>query len=152
MPYASYDSQSDNPKVFENDILAVWKNRRADIEHEPHDFIALADDELHYWKNGMYRWYPQDTTRVKVIGNMFDNPELLDSGAIRHLKSRCGEQPDNFVDERERIVDTYNINGLHASCYLCNFGSEYICRIFNGGCPFFDQCKDIYNKEPRLAP
>lgn len=152
LPYASYDFHRDNPKVFKNDILAVWRNRRADIEHEPYDFIALADDELHLWENGMYRWYPQDTTRVKVIGNMFDNPELLGSGAIRHFKLMCSEHPDNFHDERERIIDTYGVEDLHAGCYLCNVRSDYLCRIFNGGCPLFDHCKDIYNKELRLAP
>ena len=147
IPHPCYDSYCDNPKIFENDILAVWRNRRADIDCEEPDCKAIPIDQFTISPNGRGRWYTQDTTRVKVIGNMFDNPELFDHWDMGRFKRNCGEYPDDYNAKHMHIVDTYGIHGAHAGCYLCNFESEYMCKIFNGGCPSYEVCKGIREKE-----
>lgn len=147
IPHPVYDSFQDNPNIFENDILAVWKNRRADIEHTEPDCYALPLDEFYITPNGRSHWYTQDTTRVKVVGNMFDNPELFDHWNLHHFKCDCGECPEDYSDRHEHITKTYDIHGAHAGCYLCNFGSEYMCKFFGGGCPDYEICKRIQDKE-----
>lgn len=76
--YADYDSFQENDKIFQGDIVAIWRNRMTDIETEKPDTVGVVVDEHSIRVKGMGRWFTQDTTRVKVIGNIYDNPELVE--------------------------------------------------------------------------
>ena len=52
--------------------------------------------------------------------------------------------------EQDRLASTYGITNVHAGCYMCNFGSKYICEEHNGGCSGFDKCRDIHRKEQTI--
>lgn len=142
-----YDSDYTEERFFQGDIIAVW-HRYDDISVvEPE--ICLVIDESAISENGLGFWFPQDTTRVKIIGNVYDNPELLDWRDKNHIMfdsitSRC---PDDYLDQHKRLTKKYDIHGAHAACYICNFENDYFCHQYNGGCDKFDQCCKIREDE-----
>ena len=75
--YPCYDGPHTGRTFFQGDIIGVYRDRRADIEHEEPDTIAIIVDEHGITENGLGRWFPQDTTAIKVLGNVHDNPELV---------------------------------------------------------------------------
>lgn len=72
-----YDSACTNKRFFEGDILAVYRNRHSDVERDKPDAFAIVVDESSISENGLGLWFPQDTTLVKIIGNVWDTPELV---------------------------------------------------------------------------
>ena len=73
-----YDGVWDeNRKFFEGDIIGVYRDKRSDIDHQEPDSIAVVVNESCITENGLGRWFPQDTIKTKVIGNVYDNPELV---------------------------------------------------------------------------
>lgn len=75
--YPDYDSDHTGYRFFQGDIIGVYQSRHADIKHKEPDAIAIVVDEHCITENGLGRWFPQDTTQVKVIGNVHDDPELV---------------------------------------------------------------------------
>lgn len=142
LKHADYDSYYENNEIFQGDIIDVYR-RRMDIEDTEPDAVAVVMDEHSISENGMGRWFPQDTTRIKVIGNIYDNPELLDVSDIISITSRFGECPEDYIVQHNELIEEYGMRGVHACCYLCNFESEYVCHVFNGGCPRLDECRRI---------
>ena len=138
-------------RFFQDDIIAVWKYgwKHGVNECDP-DTTALVIDEHSISEDGFGRWFPQDTTAVRVIGNAHDNPELLKGHDLRMFVSCINDKyPDEYPSQHYYITNTYKIHGAHAGCYLCNFENEYICHQFNGGCDRFNQCQFIKNCEDR---
>lgn len=72
-----YDGNCTDQRFFEGDIIEVYKrHRNLGLPHEP-DMFAIVVNESCITENGLGRWFPQDTTQVKVVGNIWDNPELV---------------------------------------------------------------------------
>lgn len=140
-----WDSDHSGIRFFQNDIVAVYP--RYNTEGEPLN-IALVVDEHSLGERDGYRWFPQDTTSVRIIGNAYDNPELLKDHLMRRfingLGDYCGE---DYIERHRYLTSTYDIHGAHAGCYLCNFENDYICNQYNGGCPRRDVCERIRNEE-----
>ena len=67
---------NDNRRFFEGDIIGVY-SKLADIDHEEPDSIAIVINEFCITENGLGRWFPQGTIITKVIGNVYDTPELV---------------------------------------------------------------------------
>ena len=62
--------------IFEGDIVEIYDSK-CDIElTEPRDICVVVDEHC-ITKNGLGRCFPQDTIQVNVIGNVWDNPELV---------------------------------------------------------------------------
>lgn len=72
-----YDGPCTNQRFFQGDIIAVYRDRRADIVNDRPDTVAIVVDEHSITENGHGLWFPQDTTAIKVVGNVYDNPELV---------------------------------------------------------------------------
>lgn len=69
---------NDGRRFFEGDIVGVYKNfTKTDIDHDEPDSIAIVVNEHCITENGLGRRFPQDTIRTKIIGNVYDNPELV---------------------------------------------------------------------------
>jgi hypothetical protein len=147
--YACYDSCQENERMFQNDIIAVW-NSRDDVVHMPPRDIALVTDEHSITIAGSGRLFPQDTTRVRIIGNAYDNPELLRGHDMNHFINGLNEYPgsaDEYIDRHRYLTEKYNIHGAQACCYMCNFENDYICHQYNGGCKRIDVCRKIREDE-----
>lgn len=143
--YACYDSYQENERMFQNDIIGVWE-RHADMDHTPPRDIALVKDEHSITVAGSGRWFPQDTTRVRILGNAYDNPELLHGHDINHFINGLNEYPgsaDEYIERHRYLTDKYGIHGAQACCYMCNFENDYICHQYNGGCKRIDVCRKI---------
>ena len=138
-------------RFFQDDIIAVWKHRWINGMNECNpDTTALVIDENSISEDGLCRWFPQDTTTVRVIGNAHDNPELLKGHDLRRFVTSINDiYPDEYPSQHYYITNTYKIHGAHAGCYLCNFENEYICHQFNGGCDHIDECRFIRSCEER---
>lgn len=147
LEHPCYDSDYADTRFFQGDIIAVWRNRHADIEHEKPDATALVLDEHSISENGLGRWFPQDTTRVRIIGNAYDNPELLDWRDLQYVIDSVRDIMDDYLEHRQRLIDTYDIHGAQAGCYICNFENEYFCHQYNGGCSRLAICKHIHDLE-----
>ena len=86
-PY--YDKFTDE-KLFEGDIVEVYERRYRTIDPftPTHSLCrAIIVDEHTITVDGCHYWRTQDTKTVKVIGNIYDNPELLDKKYIDYFKS-----------------------------------------------------------------
>ena len=77
LDHPCYDSAYTDQIFFEGDIIEVYQIRHVDIETLKPDAIAIVVHENCITVDGKGRWFPQDTTQVKVIGNVYDNPELV---------------------------------------------------------------------------
>lgn len=66
----TYDNY-DGGKYFEGDIVELYD------KFGNHHGNAIVVDENCITENGLGRWFPQDTKLAKVIGNVWDNPELV---------------------------------------------------------------------------
>ena len=67
----------DERRFFEGDIIGVYRHRHADIASEEPDSMAIVVNESCITENGLGHWFPQDTIRVRVVGNVYDNPDLV---------------------------------------------------------------------------
>ena len=74
--YPNYDAFYENERMFEGDIVEVC-NRHDDVECKQPKTVAIVVNESCITEDGKGRWFPQDTTRIKVVGNVHDNPELV---------------------------------------------------------------------------
>lgn len=147
--HADYDGFCEVNKLYQNDIIGVWE-RHEDIDRTPPSAIALVLDEHSISENGYGRWFPQDTTRIRIIGNAYDNPELLRGHDARRFVNSFNNYhgtSDEYSKEHRYLTDKYNIHGAHACCYMCNYENYYLCYQWNGGCPRIDTCRDIYKHE-----
>lgn len=147
LEHPCYDSDHMNTRFFQGDIIALWRSKSVDIDMEDPDEIALVLDECSITVNGLGRWFPQDTTRVRIIGNAYDNPELLNWGDLCHVIDSGRDIPDDYSEQHQRLIDTYGIHGAQAGCYICNFENEYFCHQYNGGCSRLAICKHIRELE-----
>lgn len=149
LDWACYDGYHEVKRLFQNDILAVWE-RNADVENTPPYAIAIALDETRISEGGFGRWFPQDTTRIRIIGNAYDNPELLSERDMNHFITRLHEYPgtpEEYSEQHRYLMDKYKIRGMHACCYMCNFDNEYVCHQYNGGCHWIGVCRNIQEQE-----
>ena len=145
LSYACYDGYQECERLFQNDIIGVW-DRRADVDNTPPRDIALVTDEHCITIAGSGRWFPQDTTRIRILGNAYDNPELLHGHDMNHFINGLNEYhgtADEYIEKHRYLTDKYNIHGAQACCYMCNFENDYICHQYNGGCKRIDVCRKI---------
>lgn len=87
--YPCYDGMwEENRRFFEGDIIAVYRSKRSDIEYDEPEAIAIVINENCITENGLGRHFPQDTITTKVIGNVWDNPELVgDKYAVMYKRN-----------------------------------------------------------------
>lgn len=130
-------------RFFQNDIIAIYRWKCSDPDHEDPQSIALVIDENSISENGYGRWFPQDTTTVRVIGNAYDNPELLQGHDKSRFMHRFGECPDDYLEQHRKLTQKYGIHGAHAGCYICNFENEYYCHQWQGECNRINICRKI---------
>lgn len=154
LEYAAYDSFEDNPKIFQGDIIGIW-DRHEDIQSVPCSRSGVVLDENSIIEGSLGRRYPQDTTRVKVIGNIYDNPGLIDSITLWSYITRINDIPKNYRKRHTELISKYHIHGMLASCYLCNYphltGSEYLCSKMGGKeCGYLSKCTNIFIKEGNM--
>lgn len=150
LDYPRWDGDYSGQRFFQNDIIEVYY-RHDDIESIEPRYIALVVDEHCISEDGLGRRFPQDTTRVRIIGNAYDNPELIEgTHTMNHFINSLHEysgSPDEYRKEHLYLTDKYDIHGAHACCYMCNFKNDYICHQYNGGCSKLDICKRIRESE-----
>ena len=149
LDWACWDGDRSGQRFFQNDIIEVrWRH---DIRESDPLYIALVVDEHCISEDGMGRRFPQDTTRVKIIGNAYDNPELIaGTHTMNRFINRLHEYPgssEEYHKEHKYLTDKYDIHGAHARCYMCNFENDYICHQYNGGCSKLDSCRRIRKEE-----
>ena len=150
LDWACWDGDYSGQRFFQNDIIEVYY-RHDDIESIKPRYLALVIDEHCITVDGRGRHFPQDTTAVRIIGNAYDNPELIEgthnmNQFINGLREYSGS-PDEYRKEHQHLMDKYDIHGAHACCYMCNFENDYICHQYNGGCSKLDICKRIREQE-----
>lgn len=138
-------------RFFQNDIIAIYPWRHADPRVEEPIDTALVINEDIISKNGSGLWFPQDTTTVRVIGNAYDNPELLQGHDKSRFIRRFGECPDDYYEQHCKLTKKYGIDGAHAGCYICNFENNYYCHQWQGGCDRIDICRKIKEDEDSAA-
>lgn len=149
LSYACYDGFQECEELFQNDIVGVW-DRHADVDKVPPKDIALVVDEHCVTVAGSGRWFPQDTARIKILGNAYDNPELLHGHDMNHFVNGLNEYSgttDEYIKKHRYLIEKYNIHGAQAACYMCNFENNYICHQYNGGCKRIDVCRKIREEE-----
>lgn len=67
-------------KIFEGDIVSCMTKYGGDIgivTFKDGKFVVYWQSEYHYPKNGRTTDYYYVNARTKVIGNVYDNPELI---------------------------------------------------------------------------
>jgi hypothetical protein len=148
---ADYVDYSETYKLFQGDIVAIW-DRHADMNQDkPIDTAVVVDEHsVSDTKYGLGRWFTQDCVRVRVIGNAYDNPELMEGYCLSHFITslrKCPSDPDDYTKRHRYLSEKYGIHGAHACCYMCNFENDYICHTFNGGCDRIDVCRKIRDSE-----
>ena len=148
---ADYDSFGEPYKIFQGDIVAMW-HRHADMDRdEPIDTAVVVDEHsVSETKKGLGRWFTQDCYHVRVIGNAYDNPELMKGYCLSHFITslrKVPSHPDDYIKQHRYLSEKYNIHGAHACCYLHNFENDYICHTFNGGCDRIEACRRIRSEE-----
>lgn len=141
-----YDSYCENKRIFQNDIVAVWRYRHADVDYSEPDTTALVVDEWSLCEDGLGRWFPQDSTRIRVIGNAYDNPGLLRQREINRFVNGIHECPDDYAERHHKLMNS-GVDGAHACCYLCNFPNDYICYQWDGGCSRLAECQTFHWNE-----
>ena len=149
LSYACYDGYQECERLFQNDIIGIWE-RHEDVDHIPPRDVALVTDEHSVTVAGSGRWFPQDTTRIRILGNAYDNPELLHGHDMRHFINRLNKFPgtvDEYQRKHQHLTTKYGIHGAHACCYMCNFENDFICHQYNGGCKRIDMCRKIREEE-----
>lgn len=144
---ADYVDYSETDKLFQGDIVAIW-DRHSDMDQDKPTGTGVVVDEhsLSETKEGLGRWFTQDTVHVRVIGNAYDNPELMEGYCLSHFVTsmrKCPSYPDDYHKRHRYLSEKYGIHGAHACCYMCNFENDYICHTFNGGCDQIDVCRKI---------
>jgi hypothetical protein len=60
-------------RYFEGDIIELHSAKWKSFEK----CLGIVIDEHCYTENGLGRCFPQDTLQAKVVGNVWDNPELV---------------------------------------------------------------------------
>lgn len=48
-----------------------------------------------------------------------------------------------FNKKANELSDKYNIDKIHAECFLVNYEDNYICKEYNGGCDGINICRRI---------
>lgn len=137
-------------RFFQNDIIAVWKHMHSPYRGDKPDTVALVIDESSISENGFGRRFPQDTTSVRIIGNAYDNPELIEGHTMNHFINGLHEYPGDpevYRKNHRYLTEKYGIHGAQACCYMCNFENEYVCHQYNGGCKRLDVCRKIRETE-----
>lgn len=139
-------------KIFQGDVVMCYNK----WENELGTLTVIEPGVGHETKDGLGRHLPNGYD-LEVIGNIFDNPELLEDHAKHILKlyyfgkHKFGmnkiEDWDAHSEEHKRISKQYNYWMGYAGCYLNNFDDTYVCRQFDGGCPRYEKCKQIYESE-----
>lgn len=152
LEYPCYDSNYENKEFFQGDIIQVWNNRFTDIHSKTHDHLAIVVDEHTIMQDNLGLRFPQDTTRVKVVGNIYDNPNLVSELDLMNYSMYVNDTPDNYSEQRSKIMATYNVDGSVAGCYLCNYdprssGCYLCCHLASGECKHINECYDIFRKE-----
>lgn len=72
--------------------------------------------------------------------NIFNSPTVQKEIGVLH------DALDPFFQKVKIISEKYSISNEHAACHICNYGDEYICKKFNGGCECVDVCEKIRNE------
>lgn len=76
---------------------------------------------------------------------VFDSPKVQKE--IDDLKYEL----DTFFQKIKIISEKYNVSNEYAACHICNYGDEYICKKFNGGCDCVGVCERIFNGENEIG-
>ena len=63
--------------IWENDIIKCKFGIAVAVWDKSEWRIKLVKDNI--WRKDLHYWAVEDNQRTEVIGNIFDNPELLDS-------------------------------------------------------------------------
>ena len=138
------EEDMDGNRIFEFDIIECYDNRGIKRECPP---LVVQDDRGSFCsETGLGRWRPNGYN-CKVIGNAYDNPELLKGHGMSHFVRDIGELPDDYIERHHELTDKYGIHGAHAGCYLVNYESDYVCHKFNGGCNCINVCRQIHEAE-----
>lgn len=80
-------------KLFEGDVINVYRYK----DYTKVDCIGIVLDNHSFIEDGLGRCMPQDTITVELIGNIFDNPELISEGSKRRIT--------NYWDWPEDVYD-----------------------------------------------
>lgn len=83
-------------KIFEGDIVKVYGYIE---DNGANNSIAIVVDNSTLIEDGLGRWRPQDTVRLEIIGNIFDNLELLSERSKRWVKNYL-DCPEDCYDLR----------------------------------------------------
>lgn len=67
--YTNYTDQ----RYFQGDIIELYSAKRKHDEKS----LGIVVDEHCFTENGLGRCFPQDTLQAKVIGNVWDNVDLV---------------------------------------------------------------------------
>ena len=64
--------------IWENDIIKCKFGIAVAVWDKSEWRIKLVKDNI--WRKDLHYWVVEDNQRTEVVGNIFDNPELLESG------------------------------------------------------------------------
>jgi uncharacterized phage protein (TIGR01671 family) len=74
-------------KMFEGDLVNVYDRKGDAIDQIRCEALIIADSSCLINMDGFGRWFPQDTIRVEVFGNIYDNSDRLSEKAKRWLNN-----------------------------------------------------------------
>lgn len=72
-------------KLFEGDIIKVYKYK----DYKTARCIGIILDNSSFLEDGYGRCMPQDTVTVELIGNVFDNQDLITDRSKRWIENYC---------------------------------------------------------------